>query len=92
MQIKYNKNAKKKEKKKAKKATGGGHVEKEEDVKAMQDAPLASAGDLGVEIEYVADSMVDQADPLFNEWSKIFDHFQKPKKDEEVGQISHSSA
>jgi splicing factor 3B subunit 2 len=46
-------------------------------------AAASAAAPPGVEIEYVADSMVDASDPLYEEWSKIFNHFQKSKDEKE---------
>lgn len=87
-QPKYNKNAKKKEKKKARKqAKGEKGVDGDDD---MKDAAPTSSSNPGIEIEYVADSgLVDHADPLFDEWSKIFDHFQKAKPEKDEVGIHH---
>ena len=82
-QPKYNKNAKKKEKKKAKKLAAGEKKGGDDEMKDAAPAATAAAAPPGVEIEYVADSMVDSSDPLYEEWSKIFNHFQKSKDEKE---------
>jgi splicing factor 3B subunit 2 len=50
-------------------------------VEASEDA-TPSAPPPGVEIEYVADAMIDRDDPHYQEWLKIFEHFQKPKTED----------
>jgi len=79
------KNAKKKEKKKVKKAEKKVAAEsapvKKAGAKAISSFPPAQ--DDGLEIEYVADAMVDEDDPNYTEWIKIFEKFQKgPEEDE----------
>lgn len=34
-----------------------------------------------VDIEYVADAMIDRDDPQYDEWLKLFEHFNKPKEE-----------
>ena len=76
------KNAKKKLKKKEKKADKQTDVGAEKGKEqSASSAPLPQ--DDGVEIEYVADAMVDENDPNYAEWIKIFEKFQKgPAEDE----------
>jgi len=76
------KNAKKKMKKKEKKKTKGGDDEMGAPEVAPGTEPVQPSG---VEIEYVADAMVSEDDPMYTEWVKIFEHFQKePEKEGEA--------
>ncbi len=45
-----------------------------------------------MEIEYVADAMIDKSDPHYQEWLKIFEHFQAPKIDESVNEKENAGS
>eukprot|EP00286_Rhodomonas_abbreviata_P028223 CAMPEP_0181313142 /NCGR_PEP_ID=MMETSP1101-20121128/14090_1 /TAXON_ID=46948 /ORGANISM="Rhodomonas abbreviata, Strain Caron Lab Isolate" /LENGTH=598 /DNA_ID=CAMNT_0023420075 /DNA_START=275 /DNA_END=2068 /DNA_ORIENTATION=+ len=82
---KLSKNAKKKMKKKEKKQEKKEQPAAEKGGVPIQYFPDGTGAPEGVEIEYVADSMVSEDDPMYNDWIKIFEHFQKePEKEEEA--------
>jgi len=87
------KNAKKKMKAKERKAEkkSAGTSGKAPGAEGAAAAP-PPAEDGGVEIEYVADAMVDEEDPNYAEWLKIFQKFQKPPAEEEVAKEADAPA
>ena len=52
---------------------------------------VGQKGENGVEIEYVADAMVDEQDPNYSEWMKIFEHFQKGKNTDDPAEVEEAA-
>ena len=52
---------------------------------------MGQKGENGVEIEYVADAMVDEQDPNYSEWMKIFEHFQKGKNTDDPAEVEEAA-